>query len=249
MSRSRRERAIAAVSLDIDDTLLDSESAARAGLRALVGTERAWPVWRSVTERHEQHYFAGEFDFDTMRVRRTRAFFAEFGEHIDDAEADRRERVRAAAMRRAWRLFGDARPCLDWLRANGMRLAVVTNAPGQYQRAKIEALGLAGCFDALVISGEIGVRKPDPRIFRGASEALGLAPERIVHIGDRLSTDALGSGRAGMRGVWLNRARAGHPPPAVPMISSLRELPLLITGFAAGGGLPAQRTVLAGAHG
>lgn len=249
MPRPRSEGAIAAVSLDIDDTLLDSESAARAGLRALVGTERAWPVWRSVTERHEQRCFAGEFDFDTMRVRRTRAFFAEFGEHIDDTEAGRREHVRTVAMQNAWRLFDDARPCLDWLHDNGLRLAVVTNAPGRYQRAKIEALGLAGRFDALVISGEIGVRKPDLRIFRGASEALDLAPERIVHIGDRLSTDALGSSRAGMRGVWLNRAQSGGPPPGVSMISSLRELPWLITGSAAGGGRPAQRPVLAGAHG
>lgn len=228
VSGPRRDGTVKAVSLDIDDTLLDSAAASRAGLRALAGTDRAWPVWRSVTRRYQERYFAGELDFDTMRVLRTRAFFAEFGERIDHCEADRRERERTAAMRRAWRLFDDARPCLDWLRDSGLRLAVITNAPGGYQRAKIAALGLAGRFDACVISGEIGVSKPDPRIFCGASAALGLAPERVMHIGDRLSTDAVGSSRAGMRGVWLNRDREGEPPSSVAMISSLCELPALL---------------------
>ena len=103
---------IKAVCLDVDDTLLDAESASRQGLRELVGNDRAWPVWRRTTDRYYARFVAGELDFDAMCVERTRAFFAAFGEHLDDAEAARREDRRMRAMRRAWRLFDDVLPCL-----------------------------------------------------------------------------------------------------------------------------------------
>ncbi|MER7078450.1 HAD family hydrolase [Saccharopolyspora kobensis] len=219
-----------AVCLDVDDTLLDGQRASRQGLRELVGTDRAWPVWERTTDDYYARFINDELDFDTMCVQRTKAFFAAFGERIDDAEAARREDIRMAAMQRAWGLFDDARPCLDWMRDSGLRLAVITNAPSVYQRKKIAAVGLADAFDVLVISGEVGVAKPDPQIFETACEALGLRPGEVAHVGDRLDTDALGAARAGLHGIWLNR---GHRAPAtteVPTIASLHELPELLVG-------------------
>lgn len=216
--------------LDVDDTLLDSERASRRGLVALTGNDAAWPVWRRITDDYYGRMLAAEMDFDTMRRERTRAFFAAFGERIDDAEAAERERVRMAAMRRGWQPFDDAEPCLEWLRACGLRLAVITNAPGGYQRTKLASAGLGGLFDALVISGEVGVAKPDERIFRTASDALGLDPGEVAHIGDRLDVDAAGAVRAGMHGVWLDRPGSGRSgpvnvPAGVSVISGLEQLP------------------------
>ena len=120
--------------LDIDDTLLDNEASSRQALRALIGNDGAWPVWRRTTEEYYARFVDGELDFDVMCTERTRAFFAAFGEHLSDAEVVRREELRMAAMQRAWGLFDDALPCLEWLRAAGLRLAVITNAPSAYQR-------------------------------------------------------------------------------------------------------------------
>lgn len=237
-SNPRNPAQIKAVCLDIDDTLLDSRSAARSSLRELLGTDRAWPVWQRTTDRYYGRFVTGQLPFDVMCVERTRAFFAAFGEHIDYAEAEHRENRRMAAMQRAWGLFDDVAHSLDWMRATGLRLAAVTNAPSAYQRKKLAAVGLADAFDDVVISGEIGFAKPDPRIFHTACDRLGLQPHEVAHVGDRLTTDAQGATRAGLRGIWLNRdqipAPRGSAEDAVPAIASLRELPeLLVTEIAA----------------
>lgn len=229
VSTSRELGKIKAVCLDVDDTLMDNAASSRAALRALVGNDAAWPVWRTTTEEHYARYVAGEIDFDVMCTQRTRAFFAAFGESLSDEEAAERERFRMAAMQRAWQLFDDASPCLDWLRGAGLRLAVITNAPGAYQRKKLGSVGLAGMFDATVISGDRGVAKPDARIFDLACGELGLERDEVVHVGDRLDTDAEGAVRAGMRGVWLNRDREDRSvPEGVSVIEGLDELPELL---------------------
>ena len=115
--------------LDIDDTLLDNAGSSRLGLRALIGNDAAWPVWRHTTEEHYERYVAGELDFATMCRERTRAFFAAFGEQLSDAEAAAREDHRMAAMQAAWRLFDDALPCVEWLRATGLLSLIHISEP------------------------------------------------------------------------------------------------------------------------
>ena len=110
-SSSYKPGRIKAVCLDIDDTLLDSEGASRRGLRALVGNERAWPVWKAITDEHYARFVAGRIDYESMCVERTRAFFAAFGQQLSAAEAVRRETARMAAVQRSWCLFEDAWPC------------------------------------------------------------------------------------------------------------------------------------------
>ncbi|MDQ3990254.1 MAG: HAD family hydrolase [Actinomycetota bacterium] len=226
---------ITAVCLDIDDTLVDYGSSVRAGLREMLGADDAWPAWCATTERHYPRFTAGEVDFDTMRRQRTQEFFAARGELLDDAEAMEREDQRMTAMRRAWRLFDDALPCLRWLRAVGLRLAAVTNAASRHQRAKLQALDLETAFDAVVISDEVGAAKPDPVIFHTACAALGVRPAHAVHVGDRLDLDAQGARAAGLHAVWLDRSRRADRarPAEVTLISGLAELPRVVTGLGA----------------
>ncbi|MGH3978622.1 MAG: HAD family hydrolase [Pseudonocardiaceae bacterium] len=221
---------IAGVCLDVDDTLVDYDRSMKAGLREMLGEDDAWPDWCAATERHYLRFTSGQVDFDTMRRQRTKEFFASRGEVLDDQEVVAREERRMAAVRRSWRLFADALPCLRALRAAGLRLAAVTNAAGAYQRGKLGILGLDAEFDALVISGEVGAAKPDPVIFHVACAALGVQPDQAVHVGDRLDLDARGARGAGLHGVWLNRS---HRSPdtrreGVTVISALSELPALI---------------------
>jgi putative hydrolase of the HAD superfamily len=221
---------IAAVCFDVDATLVDVEASTRAGLRELLGTDDAWTDWCALTDRHYLRYLAGEVDFDTMRWQRTKEFFALRGELLGDGEVVRREERRAAAMRRAWRLFDDALPCLNAMRSVGLRIAAITNAAGDYQRAKRGALGLETSFDAVMISGELGVAKPHRAIFRTACAALGVRPAQAVHVGDRLDMDAEGARDAGLHAVWLDRSRRGALPKGagISVIGQLGELPALL---------------------
>ena len=94
------------------------------------------------------------------------------------------------------------------LRERGIKNAIVTNISEQRlcsQRAKINALGIAPLFDAIVYSGEIGVHKPDPRIFEYAASLLGVMPSECLFVGDDPTSDVAGALAAGMEVVWVDR--------------------------------------------
>ncbi|MEV0680375.1 HAD family hydrolase [Actinosynnema sp. NPDC050436] len=226
----RRTGEIRAVSLDVDDTLVDYSSSSRAALAAMVGNADNWSLWQRITDEHCARLLSGELAYESMRNVRTRAFFAALGEEIDLAEATRRELFRQGVLASGWRLFPDVVPCLEWLRATGLPLAAVSNASGKHQRVKIAALGLAQYFDTVLIAGEVGAAKPDRVIFDTACADLGVPLHDTVHIGDRLHADAIGARDAGMKGVWLNRQgpREGALPSGISAISSLSELPELL---------------------
>lgn len=219
-----------AVCLDVDDTLVDHSASARAALRSIVGNDDAWPLWQQITDEHVARVITGEVDSPTMLWQRTREFFACLGENLTEQEARTREGIRVRAMSDGWRLFDDVLPCLEWLDAVGVKVAVVTNASGAYQRAKLANLGVAAYIDEVVIAGELGAAKPDPVIFHTACARLGYPPAEVAHIGDRLDTDAIGARDAGLSGVWLNRTGPadGALPTGIAMITSLELLPELL---------------------
>lgn len=218
------------MTLDVDDTLVDHTASSRAALRLLLGHDNAWPLWTQITDENVARVVAGEVDSDNMRWQRTKEFFGCLGELLDDAEAMRREQIRVHAMRRGWRLFADARPCLEWLNATGVRIAVITNASGPHQRKKLADLGVAEFIHEVLIAGELGVAKPDPAIFRTACARLGAEPCEVAHVGDRLDLDAIGARDAGLAGVWLDRQgpAGGALPAGISTITSLGQLPELL---------------------
>jgi HAD superfamily hydrolase (TIGR01549 family) len=114
------------------------------------------------------------------------------------------------------------------------RLAVCSNfSHAPTANAILEQAGLTPSFDFVGISEDVGFRKPRPEIFRACLDALGVAPEETLHVGDRLAEDVLGARKSGLRTCWITRrvadpARAlaehtGAPPDAV--ISDLDQLP------------------------
>lgn len=69
----------------------------------------------------------------------------------------------------------------------------------------LEDYGLHAHLDAIVISEEVGIRKPRPEIFEAALDELNVAPEEVLHVGDSLGADIEGATRAGIRSVWITR--------------------------------------------
>lgn len=217
-----------AVCLDVDDTLVDFSGAAVAALSHVLGTPVASALWREVTEHHYRRYLDGVVDFAMMQRDRlahtVRATGAAVG--VDLARLEQR---RSEALTSRLRLFDDVAGCLAALRAQGLLLAAVTNSDGPYQRGKLTSVGLADAFDAVVISGEVGVAKPAAGIFERACAELGVAPAEAAHVGDKLDTDARGARDAGLLGVWLDRrGRDGALPEGVLRVHGLAELPPLL---------------------
>ena len=93
--------------------------------------------------------------------------------------------------------------------------------------------------DALVVSDAVGWRKPHQSIFRAASEALGVAPHELLHVGDSLRADVAGAAALGSRTAWITRcvedperALAEHDGPEPDhVIADLAELPALVAAL------------------
>ncbi len=206
---------------DVDDTLIDFAGAARDALLdvaarvdpAAESGQRMLDAWAEVSEREYGRFLAGLVDFDQMLVERMAAVVAVLdpaGEQGLDPAA--LERVRNESIFGHWRPYDDVVPALARLRAAGVPFGVVSNSDGPYQRRKLIAAGLAELVPGAVFSGDLGVAKPAPEIFRAGADSLGLAPEHVVYVGDRWATDIVGALSAGLGAVWVNRL--GRPRPA-----------------------------------
>jgi len=138
---------------------------------------------------------------------------------VSDDELDRFLDAEHAAWRPARALVGAAYALLETLRSRGLRLAVVANAwpePARLVRREIEELGVAERVDRIVLSGEVGARKPSPTIFELALAQLGLDPLEALFVGDRSLDDVAGAAAAGMstaQAMWFRADEPGEVEP------------------------------------
>ena len=101
-------------------------------------------------------------------------------------------------------LYPDAVPTLERLKSDGYVLGLVSNAPPDTMKA-IEALGLPRYLPVIVVSGIVGVSKPNPEIFRYALERAGVQASQAVHVGDVYEADIVGARNAGIKGLLIDR--------------------------------------------
>lgn len=232
------------VLFDLDDTLFAHRESVEAGIaahRSLLGgalaaadREAEAARWHELEEVHYHRYLTGELDYLGQRRARAREFVAPHGiELADDVAAEAWFDAYVVHYTAAWELHADVPDCLDALAP--ARIGIITNGHLEFQQAKVAALGLGRWVEQLIASGEVGVAKPNPRIFAIACEAFGVSAGDAVYVGDRLHTDAIGAARAGLLGVWIDRRGIASPAQlaeaaaaGVPVIRSLAELPSLL---------------------
>lgn len=102
------------------------------------------------------------------------------------------------------RLFPNAERTLSYLKKKGYKLGIIANQlPGAKERLK--DFGILECFETLAISSELGMQKPDERIFLWALEASMCTAHDAVMIGDRIDNDIIPAKRIGMKTIWINR--------------------------------------------
>ena len=236
------------VLFDLDDTLFAHRAAVANGIRAHVArlgapygeldTATTVAFWHDLEESHYHSYLAGHLDYEGQRRSRARDFAARHGVALDDDAASVWFATYFERYVENWALHDDALPCLDELadRIPGLRFGLITNGDLAYQTRKVTAVGLDARIDRIVASSELGVVKPDPAIFGHACAAFDVRPAEAAYVGDRLRTDAIGAARAGLTGVWLNRAGVVPDPSeaadarasGVVEIRTLAELPPIL---------------------
>ena len=125
-------------------------------------------------------------------------------------------------------VFPGAHDAIDALKAQGVKLALVTNGAAGLQRAKVERFALTHRFDHIQIEGEHGFGKPDERAYQHAMQALGVTAPETWMIGDNLEWEVEVPQRLGIYAIWMDAHGEGLPPgsPVKPdrIIRSLSEL-------------------------
>jgi len=140
---------------------------------------------------------------------RLRDGLAAVGVSADGALLDRLTDTFYEPIRACTAPYPDTRETLEALRSQGRRLAIITNSPwdtpARLLQGDLERWDLGGFFDAFICSGEVPWRKPNPEFMLAAAEALGVAADECVVVGDMLEVDIAGAAAAGMRSIWINR--------------------------------------------
>jgi HAD superfamily hydrolase (TIGR01509 family) len=187
------------VRFEWDDALLAEGH--RAGLSAL-GREREAVEF---TRRFRDEVLPGMSEDDAY-ASSLRTLLGD----VSDEDVDRFVDAEHEAWRPAHTLLSAAPGLLDALRERGLATGIVGNAwpePGRVLRADLARHGLLDRLDVVVFSSDLGVRKPDARLFRRALEALGVAPAEALFVGDRVEQDVRGAAAVGMKtmqAVWFN---------------------------------------------
>ena len=212
--------------------------------------------WHELEHVHYHRYLAGELDYLGQRVARARDLYAEHGVVLDEVAALAWFDDYLLGYREAWSLVNDVLPALDAVEraVPGIRFGIITNGDLGFQTDKLHRIGLWHRLDLtpvradgsiddparrgrVIASGELGVTKPDPRIFAAAAAAFDAPASSCAYVGDRVRTDAIGARDAGMLGLWLDRGAARNAitdgaegtaaelPADAPRLTSLLELP------------------------
>ncbi len=225
--------AVRAVLLDVLGTLLELDSPAPALREEIerrtgidVGEERASAAFAAEIGYYLAHHMEGR-DMDAVEDLRDRCaeeIRRELGlDELDHATA--REAMLAALRFRA---FPDALPLLRTLRARGVRAVAASNWDASLPEG-LERTGLAPYLDGAVSSAVVGASKPDPAVFRAALDHAGCEAGEAFHVGDSMQADVEGARAAGIRVALLDRHGVSpDPPPGVPKLSSLGEVPSVI---------------------
>lgn len=196
--------------VDLDNTLVDRSAAFAAFAREYVASRSRGP---------EDAAWLVETDGDgfTPRDAVAGAVRERFG--LDDVGTTELIAVLRAGFVEWLVPDPDVAAALERARAVGWTVVVVTNGPERQQQRKIDHVGLRSLVSGVVVSEAVGIRKPDPRIFRLAARSVGGGLTGAWMIGDSAEGDVGGAHAVGINSVWLRRGRTWPadltPPTAI----------------------------------
>jgi putative hydrolase of the HAD superfamily len=175
-------------------------------------------VWREVLRRHATEYTG---TLGAERLLQMPLFLAELQRGIS--------RKRLVAFPQTQEMLAQAK--------TRYRLAVVSDAQSAYGLPELRAAGLAAYFSSVIISGDYGYRKPDPRLFQAALTELQVRPEEAIFVGNDRFRDIFGARQVGMKTIlFCPHGNAGGSPETEPdyILYQYADLPRAIEFLAAG---------------
>jgi HAD superfamily hydrolase (TIGR01549 family) len=236
-SSSRRPTTVL---FDLDDTLFDHTATSRAALRATtcelpffatVDFEPFYQYYSGLLEELHLRVLAGTCSYAEARRLRFEGLLARYQPTATAADAERLADAYYVQYPRHRQPVPGALALLQALRPH-YRIGIITNNRTAEQADKLRFLKMTELVDALITSEDVGVPKPDPRIFQAALRHLGAQPQETVLVGDNWLADVVGARAVGIRPLWLNRFGTVRPLAEVAEITSLAPLAEVLSKIA-----------------
>lgn len=189
---------IQAVLFDLDNTILDRSRTFRSFTKQFIDTylghlDSTSVIFDRIIDLDQDGYKDKSLLFDELLDELPWKVKPQKLELLDFYEA---EYVKSAV------LMDQAKEVLRRARSI-YKTALITNGRNVIQYGKIDHLGIRQDFDHIIVSEEAGVKKPDPKIFTMAIEALRVSPEQCIYVGDHPVNDIQGAAGIGMEAIWL----------------------------------------------
>ncbi|MBE9208752.1 HAD family hydrolase [Nostoc sp. LEGE 06077] len=221
---------INAVLFDLDDTLVDHDTAIRNTASTLFNKiipnsnyelTAFQEQWISLTRKWYKKFFAKQVSFQESGRGRLREAFSNYGYEFSDIDADNLLSEYWADYISKCQLFDDVVECFRQLQK--YKIGVLTNGQEVQQIEVIKSCKIHPILDVVVTSEAAGFAKPEPQIFQYTCAKLGVEPTQTVYVGDNLELDAIAANNAGLIGIWLNR-RYKNSETHFPIIKQINNL-------------------------
>lgn len=196
---------------DIDDTLIDSESAhvhaiktvgIQDGIACL--TEDNCIEWLAITNKYLKQFFENKLSLEQQRISRIMEFWNLYGKDISETKASKLYKLYHHFFLNSCTVFPDIITTLTDLSIHH-KLGIISNGVYSDQIFKLKNNNIIHFFDEIIISQEVGIAKPNKEIFLFASEKVQESPSDCIYVGDSYNIDYRGSSEAGMHGILLDR--------------------------------------------
>ncbi|WP_185806838.1 HAD family hydrolase [Bacillus salinus] len=203
---------ITSVFFDLDDTLHDHQKPFVEAFEhcfpkeaKIIPHDAAYKKLRKYSDILWEDVVADKMTIVEMRIDRIKRVHADFGSTISDEEALYFQERYEEELDNI-RLFPEVKRVLSTLLEHDYEVGIITNGPAEHQAKKIKRLGLDEFIpaDRIIISGQMGVAKPDQRIYDEAINRVKQSPNTCLYIGDSWINDVAGAIDAGWQAVWFN---------------------------------------------
>ncbi len=200
---------------DVDDTLYDQLTPFQQAFEAVfhdlsIPIEELFKYSRIYSDEVFQQSEDGTITKLEMQIYRIRKAMEHFDQQISDEQAIKFQEI---YQHNQSQLQMDPRmkEVLDICVEKQVQIGIITNGPAEHQRKKIKCLELEKWVPKkyIFVSGELGIAKPDVRVFQHVEKVMQLDKKATYYIGDAYLNDIIGAKRAGWQAIWVNRRN--HP--------------------------------------
>lgn len=191
---------------DMDDTLLDFQKAQLFGFKDVLlhynieFNQEFYDIYTKINHALRERFENGILTKDHVQTQRFTDFFRAINQSIDGAEANC---IYQNSLEKQHWLIPYAKEVCELL-SKKYTISIITNGVGRTQMHRISSSAIFPFISHVIISEDIGFAKPDKRFFDYVISKLNCKSEKMLVVGDSLSSDILGANNANIDAYWYN---------------------------------------------